>query len=409
MENKLEIRKEPTGNEMIVFLSGRLDANWAGYLDDYLNDLVREGSHRILLDMTGVPYLSSAGIRILVNQYKKIKKIGGFFALTALSEAVAEILNMVGMKAMLTETVAEKIEPPKEVIQKVELNNYRFINEQITDQSFTVSVTGNPDLVIGAGYTSAHHQKIKGAFQKYGLGIGAFGDDFEDCKQRFGEFIAFGDVMVYKPSDGSKIPDYAIRTGSLQPEINVLYSLWAEGNFGNRITFDPIGGISSLGMGDLLNGLSKTTGLSQFVFLAIAESDGLIGVTICKSPVDHQPLLELPAIRDHVNFTTEPAFPRMLTVTLGFFLQHPPETIKPFLRQESAGSSNYVHIHTAIFPFQSLPKAATSPEQLVDHLFDSSIVQEVMHLLKDSREITGLGESTFKQGVAWVGKINKPQ
>ena len=81
MDNKLDIRRDVSGTEQLIFLEGRLDANWAGHLDDYLNNLVREGSYRFKLNMSGVQYLSSAGIRILVNQYKNIKKLGGLFVL----------------------------------------------------------------------------------------------------------------------------------------------------------------------------------------------------------------------------------------------------------------------------------------------------------------------------------------
>ena len=63
--------------------------------------------------MKGVQYLSSAGIRILVNQYKKIKKIGGLFVLTDLSDSVAEVLNMVGMSSMLTERIPDVQETKK--------------------------------------------------------------------------------------------------------------------------------------------------------------------------------------------------------------------------------------------------------------------------------------------------------
>ena len=117
-------------------------------------------------------------------------------------------------------------------------------------------------------------------------------------------------------------------------------------------------------------------------------------------------MFEYPAIRDNIDFTTKQAYPKMLTITLGFYLVNPAEKLKPFLRQEKPGSTSYVHIHSAIFPFQSLPKKATSAEKLIRHIFESSIVQDVMHLLNDSRDIVGLGDSSFKQGVAWVGKIS---
>jgi len=103
MENKLVIRNEASGNESRLILDGRLDANWAGYLDDFINNLVREGHHRLILNMSGVLYLSSAGIRILISQYKNIKKLGGLFLLENLSEEVAQVLDMAGIKSVLTE------------------------------------------------------------------------------------------------------------------------------------------------------------------------------------------------------------------------------------------------------------------------------------------------------------------
>jgi hypothetical protein len=183
--------------------------------------------------------------------------------------------------------------------------------------------------------------------------------------------------------------------------------LQAEGSFSNRITFDPTGGTTSISMKDMVTGFAKTTGFHQFVFLAIAESEGLVGVSLSAPPVGGKLLFELPGIRDHINFTTEPAHSKMLTLSLGFYALHPDDQLKPYLRQDKPGSDSYVHIHTAIFPFQSLPKKANSAEELILHLFDSSIVQDVMHLVNDSREIVGLGDSSFKQGIAWIGKLGK--
>jgi len=356
--------------------------------------------------MHGVQYLSSAGIRILVNQYKKIKKIGGLFCLADLSAAVAEVLDMVGMSTMLTEREAEPIDTGNVVAQFTEVATYRFENEVLSDESMTALFIGNPGLSLTSGYLPADNHKIKGAVNRYGLGIGAIGDGFADCKDRYGEYLSLGNALVYKPTDGSKIPDYALKSGNLNPEINALCSLQAEGSFSNKITFDPTGVSTSISMKDIIAGFAKTTGFQRFVFFAIAESEGLIGVSLTAPPVDGKLLFEFPGIRDHINFTTEPAYAKMLTLSLGFCYLNPDERLKSYLRPDKPGSDFYVHIHTAIFPFQSLPKKANSAEELILHIFDSSIVQDVMHLVNDSREIVGLGDSSFKQGVAWIGKLS---
>lgn len=406
MENKLDIRKDIPGREQRIFLEGRLDANWAGHLDDYLNGLVREGSYRLILNMAGVQYLSSAGIRILVGQYKKVKKIGGLFVLEDLSHAVSEVLEMVGMLSMLTERVPEATQSVEAESSFWEIKGFKFENEILSGGQMKVNLGGNPALSLTSGFTSADNRKIKFSADHYAIGIGAIGDGFDDCKSRYGEFLALGEALVYKPSDGLKVPDYAIKIGRLEPEINALYSLEAEGVFSNRISFEPLELSASISLDQLVAGLSQTSGQTQFVFLVIAESAGLVGASLNAPPVEGKKLFEFPEIRENINFTTEPAYPKMLTISLGFYSMHPNDLLKPFLRPVAPRSPDYIHTHSAVFPFQALTKNESSAGKLVLHLFESSIVQDVLHLINDSREITGLGQSTFKQGVAWIGKFS---
>ena len=406
MENKLNIRKESSGSEQRIFLEGRLDASWAGHLDDYLNSLVREGSYRFILNMASVTYLSSAGIRILLSQHKKIHKIGGLFVLEDLSDIVSGVLEMVGMKSLLTEGKQETVPAKKVESRSQDIKGYRFINEVLSDEKMTVRLAGNPALALNSGFTATDNQKIKFRAGHYSLGIGAIGEGFEDCKSRYGEFLALGDALVYKPSDGSKIPDFAIKTGKFEPEINALCSLEGMGVFSNMISFEPVEFSPSITLEDLAAGIAQISGQEQFVFLLIAESGGLVGVSLSAPPVDGNQLFEFPGIRENINFTTEPAYSSMLTISLGFYSRHPEVPLKSFLRQARPGSSAFMHTHTVVFPFQALPKHETSAGKLVLQLFENSIVQDVLHLIHDSREIDGLGDSTFKQGVAWVGKFS---
>lgn len=406
MDNKLNIRKDSPGTEQRIFLEGRLDANWAGHLDDYLNNLVRDGSYRIILNMSGIQYLSSAGIRVLVIQYKNIKRIGGVFQLEALSDAVAEVLEMVGLLSMLTEKTAEA--PTVSILedQSQEVDGYRFDHEMISEKEMEVGFRGNPDLILSSGYTADENSRIKFKSDEFGLGIGAIGDGFEDCKSRYGEFLAVGDALAYKPSDGSRIPDYSIKTGRLEPEIDTLYALLAKGTFSSRISFEPLEKNRNIPLEALISGFAKVSEHNQFVFLMVAENTGLVGVSLNAPPVGGKQLFQFPDIREYVNFTTEPAYPRMLTITLGFYSKEPGEMLKTFLRPVNHKASGYLHAHSAVFPYQALPKQITEHEKLVVQLFETSIVQDVLHLINDSREIVGLGDSTFKQGVAWIGKFS---
>jgi hypothetical protein len=307
------------------------------------------------------------------------------------------------MLSMLTEGVPEATLAVEAEYGFLEINGFKFENEVLSEGQMKVHPGGNPALTLTSGFTAADNRKVKFSADHYAIGIGAIGDGFDDCKSRYGEFLALGEALVYKPSDGSKVPDYAIKTGRLEPEINALYSLEAEGVFSNRISFEPLELSASISLDQLAAGLSQTSGQTQFVFLAIAESAGLVGASLNAPPVEGKKLFEFPEIRENINFTTEPAYQRMLTVSLGFFSMHPNDSLKPFLRHVATGSTAYIHTHSAVFPFQALTKNESSAGKLVLHLFESSIVQDVLHLINDSREITGLGHSTFKQGVAWIG------
>ena len=405
MDNKLKIKKKTSGNETIIMLEGRLDANWAGHLDDYLNGLVRDGSHRLLVDMAGVGYLSSAGIRTLINQYKKIKKIGGLFVLENLSQPVSDVLQMVGMYNILTEGTTAAVSGEQPESKYLEIDGFQYDHQVLQAEPMKLELTGNPDLTVSSAFTAADNRKIRFQTNQFALGIGAIGDGFDDCKSRYGEFMAIGEALVYKPSDGSKVPDYTIRAGRLEPEINALYSIQATGEFSHRITFDPGEPGRTIPLESLTSAFSQATGLRQFLYVMIAESGGLVGVSLGKPPVDGKQLFEFPGIRENINFTTEPAYSRMQTVTVGFFSMDPDEKLKSFLRPAKPGSPVYLHTHAAVFPYQALSKKEPAANKLVLQLFENSIVEDVLHLLHDTREITGLGESTFKQGVAWIGKI----
>ncbi len=57
--------------------------------------LATEGS-RILLDMAGVSFMSSAGLRLLLSMYRQVATQKGSIALTALSEDLKDTMSMTG-------------------------------------------------------------------------------------------------------------------------------------------------------------------------------------------------------------------------------------------------------------------------------------------------------------------------
>src|SRR5262249_43921019 len=58
----MEIETAREGGFVELRVRGMLDSTWAQHLSSAVDDVVRAGAHRVLVDLAGVTYLSSAGI-----------------------------------------------------------------------------------------------------------------------------------------------------------------------------------------------------------------------------------------------------------------------------------------------------------------------------------------------------------
>lgn len=93
---KSEIRK----GAAVVTISGRLDSVTAQALDEVLAKFTQENG-RLVLDMHGVTYLSSAGVRAIVTALQSAQSAGGMVLLANVSEAVGRVLDTVGILHLL--------------------------------------------------------------------------------------------------------------------------------------------------------------------------------------------------------------------------------------------------------------------------------------------------------------------
>src|SRR6476660_3787275 len=102
----MEISRQTSGDLIILHLAGRLDANWCNHVEAALSAAVREGEHRLHLDMSAVNYISSAGIRVLLACYKQLRAINGLFGVIRPSEAVRSVLELSGLQMLITSEIA---------------------------------------------------------------------------------------------------------------------------------------------------------------------------------------------------------------------------------------------------------------------------------------------------------------
>lgn len=84
----------------VVKLSGRFDAQSAGQVDEGLQKAVADGGNKLLIEMTGVEYISSAGLRVLLSTAKRINASAGKLALCGLQPYVLEVFDVAGFTSI---------------------------------------------------------------------------------------------------------------------------------------------------------------------------------------------------------------------------------------------------------------------------------------------------------------------
>ena len=93
----MEIKKN--AEAAVIEIVGRLDTTSAPALEKAINEDIVD-TKNLVLDLKGVQYISSAGLRVLLGAQKKMQKIG-FMKVTNVCEAVMEVLEMTGFADIL--------------------------------------------------------------------------------------------------------------------------------------------------------------------------------------------------------------------------------------------------------------------------------------------------------------------
>ncbi len=79
----------------IVELAGDLDASTAPAVQAQILPLAQP-DHNLILDMTRVEYMSSAGLRMLLSTYRQIAAANGRVILVGLSEEIEDTMSVTG-------------------------------------------------------------------------------------------------------------------------------------------------------------------------------------------------------------------------------------------------------------------------------------------------------------------------
>ncbi|HRQ57159.1 MAG TPA: STAS domain-containing protein [Azoarcus taiwanensis] len=97
----MDIVSEVIDEGVALRVSGRLDGATAPRLEKPLMALFAENGEQVLLDLAGLDYVSSAGLRVFLMAAKRARQVDGKLVLCGLQPMVGEVFEMSGFGRIL--------------------------------------------------------------------------------------------------------------------------------------------------------------------------------------------------------------------------------------------------------------------------------------------------------------------
>ena len=98
----MEITQRVEGDITVFLPDGRIDTLAADEMDQALQAAVAGGSNKIVVDMSKVEYISSAGLRALAAVLVRCRDEGGDMKIAALNKRVTRVFNIIGFDLLMS-------------------------------------------------------------------------------------------------------------------------------------------------------------------------------------------------------------------------------------------------------------------------------------------------------------------
>lgn len=107
----MQLDFENRSGAVVIFARGRIDAVNAQEFEKQCFGIIESGSSRLIIDMSKLEYISSAGLRSILSIAKVLRKNSGDIKFCCLQGMVCEVFAISGFSAMFSifETIEEAL------------------------------------------------------------------------------------------------------------------------------------------------------------------------------------------------------------------------------------------------------------------------------------------------------------
>lgn len=179
------------GRAAAIDLEGPLDSSTAADLEDYLNGLCDRGIVFFTINASGLNYMSSSGIGVVVRIQKRVSDFKGCFVVYALPTDMRTLFNILGFDRILR--IAEgRIEAMEIIDKQIEMRDYYDENPVSIEEADQRDVSGSeegesresfsPFIIECENCSSLVRVRYPGEFKCPECGIHFFADHDKNIK-----------------------------------------------------------------------------------------------------------------------------------------------------------------------------------------------------------------------------------
>jgi anti-anti-sigma factor len=98
----MEIKVEQSDDMTVMSVTGKIDSAASQKFEDHIMSNIHTGQRRLILDFSGVEYVSSAGLRVILVGTHACRSAGGRLVLCGMTENIQDVFRISGLLTTLT-------------------------------------------------------------------------------------------------------------------------------------------------------------------------------------------------------------------------------------------------------------------------------------------------------------------
>jgi anti-anti-sigma factor len=211
----MEITVSRIQGTLIFEINGKMDGFGSQKVSESLQTNLSDSDIDIIFDLKQMDYISSAGLRVFQEIYRRIKERNGKVIICQVQDFPLGVMKMGGfLQALqLYTTLEEAISSARNnlPLKKENITGQIFTFEEINPDTASLQVLGNLTSIKEGRITDTDIQKLSYIPGTFEIGIGAVGKNGEFVKNILGNMAVLKGDMLWTPADGNETADFFTR------------------------------------------------------------------------------------------------------------------------------------------------------------------------------------------------------